>query len=487
MLTSNKLSKCIPIIVLLLTIISVISLISALLYTNKLEIQASENLADAHYISKKLKAKNTVINNNIDNIFNKNLQKKVSTLTPTILTRKYDKLIYIDLYTMKLYTYANGIKLKTIPVLSKGKVGSRWETPAGLYDVEFKKTNHVSSVAQVNLPFSMGFSGNFFIHGWPTYMNGDPVPNGYSGGCIRLGTDNAKFLYNFAEAGTKILITNQPKNISKNISIDAPLPSISAESFIIGDLESDVVYAAKNTAEIKPIASITKLITALTANSIIRYNKKIYLSKDTYRNMDWQQLDPDINIAITDSTYPLLMQSNNVVAHAIANNYGYNQFITKMKRQVNALGMINTSIDDPSGISSNNTSTTQDLFRLAKYLYYNSQFLLNITKLRQVVIKSDTNKYTINNYNHFANNPDFIGGKTGYTNAAGETMLSIFKVNIQGEERIITIIVLDSKNRKKDILKLYNWFQKYATTESTNKLFVQNNITIIKGPVYNNL
>src|SRR3989344_5762568 len=108
-----------------------------------------------------------------------------------------EKLDFIeaDLSEMKLRVYRKGEIAKEFPILTKGRPGSWWETPAGIYKVEGRIENHFSAFARVYLPWSLPFQGNFFIHGWPYYPDGTPVSTQYSGGCIRLSTDDAKALF----------------------------------------------------------------------------------------------------------------------------------------------------------------------------------------------------------------------------------------------------------------------------------------------------
>src|SRR5262249_18797262 len=161
---------------------------------------------------------------------------------------------------MKLYLYDNGFAVATYDIKSKGKKGSRWETPTGLYSVETKEENHFSSIGQVNMPYSMEFFGNFFIHGWPTEPDGTPVPEGYSGGCIRLSTDDAEKVFNFADRSTPIFVWNGDTASSTPFAVtNKPMPKISAKAFLVADIQSGKVYAEKDAQEALPIASLTKL------------------------------------------------------------------------------------------------------------------------------------------------------------------------------------------------------------------------------------
>jgi len=114
--------------------------------------------------------------------------------------------IEADLSKMILTLYKNGEKEIETSIASKGKEGSWWETPAGIYKIETKEENHFSSFGHVYQPYSLAFQGNFFIHGWPYYPDGTDVPRSYSGGCIRLETKDAEQIFALAEKGMPVLV-----------------------------------------------------------------------------------------------------------------------------------------------------------------------------------------------------------------------------------------------------------------------------------------
>ena len=116
--------------------------------------------------------------------------------------------ILADLDAMTLSLYDDDVIVKTYPILSKGKEGTFWETPTGRYEIGAKEPKHFSSIGGTWMPYSLQFYGNFFIHGWPTYPNGTLVAKGYSGGCIRLDTPDAREVYSFAVAGTRVSVIN---------------------------------------------------------------------------------------------------------------------------------------------------------------------------------------------------------------------------------------------------------------------------------------
>lgn len=404
-------------------------------------------------------------------------KKEVQELYSTIGSRSADgyiaatttgthKAIVADLDDMRLYVYQESEEVASLPILSKGRPGTRWETPAGLYTISTKEETHFSTIGEVYMPYSMQFFGNFFIHGWPYYSNGDEVPPGFSGGCIRLSTEDARSVFNFVDIDTPIIVKrNNSHTEQPSVTISNVLPpKVSAASYIVANIDSGDVYVEKNASRVRPIASISKLITALVANETISYDKMIHINPGApIGPNDFKNINRGETFRADDLVYPLLMESNNAVAHALADYYGPNAFVRKMNEKAKALGMYSTSFSDPSGISAQNTSSADDLFKLAQYLEENSLFTLNITKNHALQLKSEEGtEYTFANHNLFSDDPRFMGGKTGYTTAAKQTMLTVFKVPVDEKEVRIAIIVLASDDRKADVEALLGWFTKAA-------------------------
>lgn len=115
------------------------------------------------------------------------------------------KYVYVDLTAMTLRMYQDGAYTE-IPVLSIRRIGSKFDTPTGLFKIGTRETEHFSSIGHVYMGYSMQFDGDYFIHGWPRYPDGTPVPKSYSGGCIRLSDEGAKQVYDFVDVGTPVLV-----------------------------------------------------------------------------------------------------------------------------------------------------------------------------------------------------------------------------------------------------------------------------------------
>ncbi len=367
--------------------------------------------------------------------------------------------IEANLSTMQLTLYKEGEPTKTVPILSKGKPGSWWETPAGIYKIETKEKSHFSTFGHVYQPWSMLFQGNFFIHGWPTYPDGTEVPAGYSGGCIRLKTEDAKEVYDMASVGMPILVFTD--DFEKDaFAYKQKEPAVSASAYMVVDIKNNTILTQKNSEEIRPIASITKLVTALVAAESINMDKQVRVPESAIVPTSKPRLKAGQNIQAFQLLYPLLQESSNEAAAVLAAQLPGNVFVDSMNKKSKAIGLESTQFTDASGASAGNVASAQDLFRLLKYIYINRSFILHLSAghITKSIYGAPLFE-DIQNFNGFVGDTRFIGGKVGETQAAGQTMASVFEVPIAGVTRPIAVMVLDSTNNIADTAALVDYVQ----------------------------
>ncbi len=372
-----------------------------------------------------------------------------------------DKTTFIEanLSDMKITFYKNGILTEEYPILSKGRPGSWWETPAGLYKIETKEDNHFSSFGNVYMPSSMEFQGNFFIHGWPYYSDNTPVSSSYSGGCIRLSTPDAEKLYGLVNLGTPVLIYEN--NLAPdNSSYQLKIPAISAQSYLAADLTDNFVFLEKNSRTQMPIASITKLVTAMVAAEYVNLDSNIRITNSMIVPTSKPRLIINKSIPAFQLLFPLLMESSNEAATAFSQYLGDERFVNLMNNKAQSLGMADTAFTDASGSGDGNISTAEDIFTLIKNIYTNRSFILKISSGQIENSAYGAPKFSnLEDFNGFSNDPDFIGGKVGETTDAGQTIVSLFNINFGDTTRPVVIIALNSQNNFADVQTIKNYIQ----------------------------
>ena len=296
------------------------------------------------------------------------------------------------------------------------------------------------------------------------------MQKGYSGGCIRLSNEDAKIMYEFVQVGMPVLVLEAHEEHAFGAlapkAIEAPLPAIGAKSFLIADLASGETIVEKRADEKLPVASLTKLMTAVVAHEVIYLGRSIRVTPGMLASVA-QIFHPAVGERYVgvDLLYPLLMQSSNDSANVLAGFLGDTTFVRNMNTKASSLGMVDTQFADPSGISDQNISTTNDLVKLLQYIYYKRPFLFDISKgiafenVGLLKIGDTIPVADLKNVNEFISDPDLIGIKNGQTAAARQTMASVWNLHTEKGDVPVAIIVLGSEDRKADTEALLRWLK----------------------------
>ncbi|OGI63737.1 hypothetical protein A2914_01000 [Candidatus Nomurabacteria bacterium RIFCSPLOWO2_01_FULL_41_21] len=237
-------------------------------------------------------------------------------------------------------------------------------------------------------------------------------------------------------------------------------PKVSAEAYIVGDLNTGEVIVAKNADQKFPIASVSKLMTALVSKELANEDDTAKVSASALSTYGENGgLHAGEKIKIKDLFYPLLLESSNDAAEILAEFFGREIFIRKLNQQSLKLKMNSTSFFDPSGLSRENQSTVSDLFKLSGHLYQNESELLSISKTKSY----DNKKHIWFSINQFLHKKNYVGGKSGFTDPAGQTVISIFDMPLAEETtRPIGIVLLKSQDRVRDVENILNYLTKYV-------------------------
>lgn len=199
---------------------------------------------------------------------------------------------------------------------------------------------------------------------------------------------------------------------------------VNAKAYFVKDLTTGTVVAQYNAEQLLPIASLTKLVTAVIARRLIPDTRRITITKAvmaTYGNTaDFRAGE---TFSVGDLMYPMLMVSSNDAAEAFAQSYGRTKFIQAMNDFTQSIGAYRTYFSDPSGLDSRNVSSAEDQAIIIDWIRNNDSAILGITELKAYTIRS----HTWVNPTHFLSWSYYIGGKNGYLPEADRTNVSLFK------------------------------------------------------------
>ena len=203
----------------------------------------------------------------------------------------------------------------------------------------------------------------------------------------------------------------------------ADAPAVSASAYVLMDADSGRVLASRSETQELSIASTTKIMTALVALEHSRMSDIVTVKREHLKEGSSMYLAEGEKLTMEALLYGLMLPSGNDAAECIADycGNGTEQFVRWMNEKAAALGMTHTSFANPSGLdASGHHSCALDMARLMAYA-------MTVPAFAQIVsAKTATvGTRTMTNHNKLLGSVEgCIGGKTGYTGAAGRTLVS---------------------------------------------------------------
>lgn len=244
-------------------------------------------------------------------------------------------------------------------------------------------------------------------------------------------------------------------------------PDVRSSAVLVLDESNASVVFARNQDDVTPIASITKLMTALVVlDGKQSLDERVELVKDDSRKgKGWYSRLPfGAKLTRRDLLHLALMSSENRAAHALGRSYpgGLRAFVRTMNLKARALGMTNTKFVDPSGLSSDNVSTARDLAKLIAAAGRNER-IRDWSTSREHTVRVGKRLLGFHNTNSLVSNPmwDVAVQKTGYISEAGHCLVMQAKV----EDRKVTFVLLNSVGkytRVADAKRIRTWMESRA-------------------------
>ena len=236
-------------------------------------------------------------------------------------------------------------------------------------------------------------------------------------------------------------------------------------SALVEDQQTGECLVQKQADAVLPIASITKLMTAMIVlDAKMNLDEQITITDEDVDTLRHSHSRLPVNTAITRGNALLLalMSSENRAAHALGRTYpgGTDAFVTAMNAKAKSLGLAGTHFEEPTGISDGNTSTARDLARMVDAAYkYN--LIRESTTCKEAAIRLSRRTVQFHNTNPLIRNDKWHIGlsKTGFIGAAGRCLV----MQLQLANRHLLIVLLDSKGkltRIGDANRIKHWMER---------------------------
>jgi D-alanyl-D-alanine carboxypeptidase len=280
------------------------------------------------------------------------------------------------------------------------------------------------------------------------------------------------FFWHEFSANAKIMSAQTAQdNFLQNLKELAPARNKSVEDLNLGakavlalflDKDKEATLLAKNIDKKLAIASLTKLMTAKVILENYDLAKEIIISKEAVaQEEDLGKLTVGEKLPVGTLLYPLLIESSNDAAFALANDYSgmtSYSFLELMNLEARSLGLDNTFFYSVNGLEPDDELSTEINYSTAADLVKLVKDLLPETLLWQILATPQINLYgeELTNTNKLLGEyNNIIGGKTGYTEKAGECFILVLEAP-KGRGYLINVI-LGSPNRWEEMRELIAW------------------------------
>jgi D-alanyl-D-alanine carboxypeptidase (penicillin-binding protein 5/6) len=205
-------------------------------------------------------------------------------------------------------------------------------------------------------------------------------------------------------------------------------PSITSKAAILQDLDSGQVLASKSPRAKRPIASLTKIMTALVVLTEANPDDTVVVSGNAAAQPGSSLgLLAGERISVRELMYAILLQSSNDAAVALAEHVGgsVGGFLDRMNDRARRLGMTDTYFTSPSGLDDSGYSSARDLAIVTRAAFADPLFAKIVqTKFHKVPAPSGPPRRIQNRNILLWLYPGAIGGKTGFTTPAGHCLIA---------------------------------------------------------------
>ena len=255
--------------------------------------------------------------------------------------------------------------------------------------------------------------------------------------------------------------------------IPIKIKAISANAYIVMDMDSGRVLEGKSIDKESLIASTTKILTAITAIEYGKLDSTVRINQDVlkaYGSGIYVQIGEELKL--DDLLYGLMLRSGNDAALAIASSVGGSKdnFVYLMNEKAKEIGMKNSNFVNPSGLEENdgsaNISTVYDMAILTRYAMQNEDYR-RITGTKEIIVKSSMKTYKWLNKNKLLRIYKYCtGGKTGFTKKARRTLVT----TASKDGMNLIVVTFNDGNDFNDHKNLYEkYFSSYKKVKVINK------------------
>lgn len=241
---------------------------------------------------------------------------------------------------------------------------------------------------------------------------------------------------------------------------DEDVPTLTAKSVLMYDVTTEKALFEKNPKEKMPMASLTKIMTAIVSLENPRADDSYVVHGYDLVGEDSMGLSPGEQLILEELLYGLMLPSGNDAAEVLASNspFGREGFIKAMNDRAQAMGLTDTQFSNPSGLQGDGIqyTTAYDLLVITRYALEHFPLFAEIVTHPDYVLPATATHpeyYLVNETNLLTTYDGVKGVKTGYTPEAGLCLITYLDY---GDHKIIGIL-LNSENRRMEMKELLDY------------------------------
>jgi len=205
------------------------------------------------------------------------------------------------------------------------------------------------------------------------------------------------------------------------------IPRLHVQAAYVVDESTGRVLFQKNPEQIRPIASLTKLVTAMVLlDTEPDWERTVEILPEDVKNSSRSHIRPREEITIRDLIHASIMSSDNVATKALARTCGLtpSEFVTRMNAKAVSIGLTGTHFVEPTGLSEENVATAEGVARLLNAAASNP-IVSAIMQKSNYTFRSNRRTHNLVNTNRLLRSKWRVtGGKTGFINEAGYCLVT---------------------------------------------------------------
>lgn len=244
-----------------------------------------------------------------------------------------------------------------------------------------------------------------------------------------------------------------------------PAPRLRAEAAVVYDPATHEILWESNSLDPRPIASITKVMTALVfLEQQPDLDADVVVSRRDVRRASTTYLRRGERVSLYDVLHLALVASDNSAARILArvSPWGTQGFVEQMNATAAEMGLRSTRFTEPSGLDSGNVSTAYDVSRLIVEAT-GRPVMSTIMRKRTHSLQTSRRQLTVRTTNYLLRGRLLIhGGKTGYINASGYCLATVVKLPDRDPLSIVVLGAGSNSRRFREVRRLADWVSEHG-------------------------